>query len=354
MFGPDDYVPILKIKRGEKKALQNIAIPLRSRIIPLLEIVERNSDIAPTVEKHLETAFNDLDSATRPYRRCLLDAREIAPDGASAAAAVFDKAATAGITFTPVTGLSRTTDVEAALRHRSNGIALRLTREEFERGSLTSDIPAFMARHGLRRGEVDLIIDLGPVDQLVQEGVAALATGFLSEVPDQTRWRTLTVSACAFPMSMGGVERRSYSRVERSEWNVWRDHLHANRQNLERLPTYSDCGIQNPSGVEGFDPRLMQVSAAIRYALERHWLLIKGESTRIIQPSEQFPELATQLVYGRFRNDFAGSSHCFGCRGMKAAADQQAGFGSAEVWRRLGTIHHITTVVEALCGLPWP
>ena len=39
---------------------------------------------------------------------------------------------------------------------------------------------------------------------------------------------------------------------------------------------------------------------------------------------------------------------------MKAAADDAAGLGSAEVWRRLGTIHHITTVVEELGALPWP
>jgi hypothetical protein len=211
---------------------------------------------------------------------------------------------------------------------------------------------AFMARHNLSHSEVDLIVDLGPVDHLIREGIEALAAAFLAEVPEKTRWRTLTISGCAFPMSMGGVGRGSYSYVERAEWLVWRDYLFSNRQNLERLPTYSDCGIQHPSGVEGFDPRLMQVSAAIRYGLEEAWLLIKGESTRMTPPSVQFPGLATQLVYGRFRNEFAGSNHCQGCKGMKAAADQEPRFGSAEIWRKLGTIHHITTVVNALSDLP--
>ena len=62
-FGADHYVPVLKVKRGEKKALQTIAAPLRSRITPLLEIVERNPDKASTIARHLDTAFKDLASA---------------------------------------------------------------------------------------------------------------------------------------------------------------------------------------------------------------------------------------------------------------------------------------------------
>ena len=38
-FGPHHYVPVLKIKRGEKKALAAIEPSVRQRITPLLEIV---------------------------------------------------------------------------------------------------------------------------------------------------------------------------------------------------------------------------------------------------------------------------------------------------------------------------
>lgn len=354
IFGPHHYVPVLKVKRGEKKALQDITASVRSRITPLFEIVEWNHKNVPTIDKHLETAFRDLDEAARRYTRCLLDARELEPAGFSAAAAVFEKAAAAGITFTPVTGLSRTADIASALVHRSNGIALRLKREEFEQGSLGRDVREFMVRHGLSHEEVDLIVDLGPVDELVYDGVATLATAFLADVPDKTRWRTFTLAACAFPDSMGGIERNSHSYAERNEWNVWRDELYANRRHLERLPTFSDCGIQHPKGVEGFDPRTMQASAAIRYALQRQWLLIKGAGTRVTPPSQQFPQLASRLVYGRHHVEFFGVRHCPGCAGMAAAADGASGLGSPEAWRRLGTIHHITSTVEGISVLPYP
>lgn len=122
-----------------------------------------------------------------------------------------------------------------------------------------------MNQHGLDLAEVDLIIDLGAVEDLIAQGIVMLTREFMAEVPNHERWRTFTISACAFPKSMGGIERNSYEFVPREEWIAWRDHLYARRDNLPRLPTFGDCGIQHPSGVEGFDPRTMQVSASIRY-----------------------------------------------------------------------------------------
>ena len=189
---------------------------------------------------------------------------------------------------------------------------------------------------------------------MVLDGVTALAQGFLAEIPEPSIWRTLTLSGCAFPKSMKVVHRLAAEHLPRLEWAAWRDSLHKNRIGLERLPAFSDCGIQHSSGVEGFDHTTMTAAAAVRYALGDTWLLIKGESTRVRPTKEQFPELAARLVYGEQRADFIGEGHCRGCAGIKSAADGGPDLGSAGVWRRLGTIHHITRTVEALVGLPWP
>lgn len=351
-FAPDHYVPVLKVKRGEKKALQLITPTLQRRITPLLEIVVRKDD--KDVDAHLNTAFKDLAVSVRPYSRCFLDVREMAADGPSAAREAFSRAAATGMVFTPVTGISRSADVQATLSHRNRGVALRLTRAEFEDGGLSGKLWDFMSLHGLTPEETDLIVDLGPVDDLVTAGVEALTDAFLADVPDHERWRTFIISACAFPSSMGGVNRNSFKTIERADWKAWRDGLYARRRTLPRLPTFSDGAIQHPAGVEGFDFLTMQVSASIRYTSSDDWLLIKGESTKLTLPSTQFPALATQLVFGRFMPDFSGANHCNGCNAMQASALGSAGFGSAEAWRRLGTIHHVTTVLGDLAALPWP
>ena len=350
-FGPDHYIPILKVKRAEKAALGQLSPVLRPRIVPLLEIVERKTE--KTFEGHLETAFRNLADSVKGYPRCFLDVREIEPDGVAAAVAVFARAAAAGIAFTPVTGVTRTVDVDAALGHQDRGLAIRLTRPEFEEGDLNIKIEAFLEKHHVAAHDIDLIVDLGAVDEMIPAGVESLTNAFLDDVPDHASWRTFTVSACAFPISMGGVERHSHQFVERADWIAWRNNLHGRRGQLARLPSFGDCAIQHLQGVEGFDPRTMQVSASIRYAREQDWLLIKGESTRSRLSSLQFQELATRLVYGHLKHCFSGPDHCSGCQSMKEAADGAPRYGSAESWRRLGTIHHLSWVMQQLGSLPW-
>lgn len=349
-FDAGHYVPVLKIKRGEKTALMLVAPSLRSRIVPFLEIVERQPDKSPSL--HLQTAFRGLADSVRAYPRCFLDAHEIAADGPQVAASVFQRATAAGIVFTPVTGISRTVDVAAALAHRAHGLALRVTRAEFNNGNLAANIGGFLNSHRLTPEEVDLIVDLGPVEDLIVDGITALTEALMAEVPHHERWRTFTLSACSFPLSMGIVDRQSHHFVERADWIAW-EALYGRRRELQRLPTFSDTVIQHPIGVEGFDPRIMQVSASVRYTLANQWLLIKGESTWSSLPSTQFPQLATRLVYGHLRSSFAGPDHCAGCLGMKDSADGAGNSGSAEVWRRLGTVHHVSLTTQTLEALPW-
>lgn len=350
----DTYVPVLKNKRGERAALRALAAPVRARILPLLEFVEWRTNERERWQVYVERSFRDLAATVSDYARCWFDTRELSPHGEAATEDIFERAAAEGIAFVPVTGVSRTVDVRPALRHRSGGLALRLTRAELEAGGLGRRIEAFLAQHSIAPEEVDLIIDLGSVNDLVVPGVQLLTAAFLDEIPTLHRWRRASVSGCAFPLSMAGVERRSHDVVERVEWLAWRDGLFASRSRLPRLPDYSDACIQHPLGVEGFDPRIMQVSAAIRYTLLDAWLLIKGESTRRNPPSIQFPDLARQLVHGEHRAFFRGANHCAGCAGMQAAADGAPLYGSAAKWRTLGTIHHLTTIVEQLAALPVP
>ena len=350
-FGADHYVPVLKVKRGEKTALRLIAPAIQPRITPLMEIVKRTNK---TKSDHLDTGFNHLAESIQPYSRCFLDVQEMASDGPEAAEEIFRRATAEGIVFTPVTGISNRVDTAAALMYNAHGTAIRLIRKDFENGTLSRSLQNFMNDHGLTPAETDLIVDLGPVENMIVPGVTALTRAFLAAVPNHDQWRTFTLSGCAFPISMGVVERHSHKLIQRSEWISWRDYMHAQRGSLSRLPTFSDCVIQHPAGVEGFDFRIHQSSATIRYTLDNRWLLIKGVGTRKKLPSEQFPDLAIQLIYGHLNTYFFGKYHCEGCSGIQEAADGMPRLGSLEVWRRLGTIHHITTVVQGLAALTFP
>lgn len=349
VFGVGHYVPVLKVKRGEKKALGLLSSTVRKNVTPLLEVVERTDK---TFDRHLDTAFTGLVDAVYSFDRCFIDTHEIASDGPKATKKVFQRAMDEGIVFTPVVGMSRSAVIKVALEYNENGIALRLMRDEFEAGGLEARIQKFVMQHELVHQDIDLIVDLGPVEELIQPGVEALAAAFFDEIPEQNSWKTLTLSACAFPRSLG-LDAHSNRRIERLDWLAWKSFNNYREAAGLRLPTYSDYAIQHPAGVEGFDPRFMHVSASVRYTNDDSWLLIKGESLRRTSGKLQFKDLATQLVYGHLRSEYAGETHCQGCKSIKAAADGAAGHGSPEVWRRHGTIHHIVTVAKELGALPW-
>lgn len=343
------YVPVLKVKRGEKKALSLLPMAARKRVVPILDIVENPSN-RPLVE-HLGTAFRGLPSSLVGYPRCFIDVREIEDDDPSATDMVLKRAQAEGMRASPVTGITRTNGVAAALAYSAHGLGLRLLRCEFERGNLAFALQSFLGQHGLVPERIDLILDLGAVSDMIAHGISTLTRAFLADIPELTRWRTVSIVACAFPMSMRGVGRHTYKEVDRSEWLSWRDDIHPYQQVCGRTLVFGDYVIQHPAGVENFDPRTMPVSATIRYALDDAWILIKGQSTRVVSARDQFPALATKLVYGRLRARYQGSQHCPGCNWIKAAADGGANLGSPEVWRRLGTIHHICQTLDGLDAL---
>ncbi len=359
-FGPDHYVPVLKVKESEKLAMRRLAPSIAARMTPLLEIVERRAkpakkkgapDAMPTVDQHLTSAFKGLALSVAPFSRYLLDCREIAGDGPAAVVDAFSRAVALGVPFTPVTSIGRAADVRAVMKHNTHGVAIRLSLEEFEAGMVHTKLPRFLGLHDLSPSKVDLIVDLGAVDHMVADGVEVLAGAFLADVPTPEAWRTLTLSACAFPSSMSVVGKNSQTTVERMEWNFWRHALYEQRANLARLPSFSDCGIQHRNGVEGYNPKVMQSSAAIRFAAQTEWLLVKGESIQQ-QGGNQFKALARAV-----RDEPAlaiDAAHCAGCEGVHLAASDPKGFRTLKKWRELGTIHHITLTAGTLGALPWP
>jgi Beta protein len=353
-FGPGHYVPVLKVKRGEKRAVSLLAPQILRGLTPLFEIVET---VGKPLGAHLDNSFKDMARALTNVTHYFLDAKELSPEGSQGARAVFMRARDLGVPFVPVTGIARLFDSVEAVKVATHGLGLRLTRAEFDlgqQGGLASAVDNFMREYNLSESGIDLLLDLGAVDEMISDGVRDLASQFLEAIPNKKRWRTLTILGCAFPKSMSDVDRNSHALVDRNEWLVWRDFLYPARQRLDRMPSFGDCAIQHSAGVERFDPRFMRAAAAVRYCLDSKWLLVKGESTGTTSSSVQFPKLARKIVRGALVEHYAGPTHCAGCDAMLRCAEGGSGLGSPEVWRRLGTIHHLTRTTEQIGSLAWP
>lgn len=348
------YVPALNLKLGEKDALAVLRPSIKENLTPILQVVE-NRDGKPS-HMHIETAFKKIEPALVGLARFFIDPVQISAAGKPGADLTFKKARATGVPFTPVTGPSRdkALTLSALQAVGRTGLAIRVTRQEFESGWLGANFQNFLSQHSLAPASIDLIVDLGPADDMIADGIAALAEAFLSTIPFLSQWSSLTLLASAFPKSMKVVKSQSHKFISREEWVAWRDSLQVASQTNLRPPTFGDWGIQHPLGVEGFDPVTMQASAAIRYADDSQWLLIKGRGTKKSKPSLQMPGLAAQLFSGPLKKHFAGTKHCAGCEMVAAAAQGGPKLSSPTKWRQIGTTHHLTTVVEALQKLPAP
>jgi hypothetical protein len=359
-FGADHYVPVLKTKQGERQALGQISSHLKARLTPILEFDDLPEDPdtgIPTrdLDHHCELILPSLVSGWGTTSQFFLDVGTMVDyaslNGVFGPVYVMDESASAGLQFIPVVGLRRPlTEIGAAIAHGGNGLCLRLTDEDLASLSISADLSRFLSEHHLVYENIDLVVDLASIFGSPAGRVQALSTSYLLALPYIHKWRTLTIAASAFPQNMGVLSRQTSATFERIEWTSW-NALYNQRRALPRLPTFGDYGIQHPVIMEGFDPRYMAASAAIRYTLDREWLLVKGQSTRRMSGTAQYQALAAYLLQ---RPEYMTPSHCSGCHDIELCSQGAAGFGSATPWRRIGTVHHLTHAATQISGLVFP
>lgn len=345
------YFPLVKWKRGEQAAISILAPSVKKKITPIIEVVPIPRDLKTgeqtrSLEAHMDTAVNALEQVWGNSDTFYLDCDEISSDQSAAnvygPGYTFSNASNQGLNFIPVVGLKRDhIQIDEAKKHNKNGLCIRIDLNDLESGTLSSDLEKFIENHNISFSDIDLILDMGSVEEQRSILVENLANTFFRSIPNISAWRNLIMLASAFPTSMGIVQKNGTKQVDRVEWSVWKKIIADSL--FKRLPHFGDYGIQHPDGVEDFNPLYMTPSAAIRYTLDETWLLIKGESMK--QGGAQFRGLSKLLMS---TDNYYGSTHCEGCTGVQQCASGELPAKSLEVWRKLGTAHHYTVVVEQL------
>jgi hypothetical protein len=143
----------------------------------------------------------------------------------------------------PVTGLSRSPAYQSAVKQvvqeQGNGLALRLTSDDFEDADeLEVALMAASAYFELPQNQMDLILDLQSVGNSSAGTIAQMHRANIDLLPNLDRWRTLTVSASAFPLSLMPLQRDQWNVVSRTDWRGWNQIVTGTKQ-AARLPSGS-------------------------------------------------------------------------------------------------------------------
>lgn len=363
MFDYSHYVPILKGKLGEYTALQVLADEIKLGLTPLLEIPPvpwdfENEVESKTIDAHLAPVTERIETAwgtDRPIFVDLtwIDQARLTRDGTHVLTYIFNEGRQKELQLVPVTGLARPDEYQDAVLNAvqldDRGICLRLESADFDDlDNLTVRLEARLRFFDLTPASVDLMLDF---KEIAAELVSTTRLGMmsiLSAIPTANDWRSLTIAASAFPENLTAVSAASEELLPRTEWAVWLG-LFARREKLSRLPSFGDYAISGPDLVE-LDMRLMKMSANLRYTTDSDWLILKGRNVRKYG-YDQFNALCKKLVD---RAEYSGEGFSWGDGYIARCARDEDGPGNATTWRKVGTSHHLTKVVEQIAALAEP
>lgn len=363
MINSNRYVPILKTKAGECRALKDLNVETWQLLTPLLEIQSLPWDYtadapAKTTEKHVEDVGRQLIRHVPKGASVFLDAGALPPEDtmsdASQPLAFLSTGLTeVGVNVAPVVGIDRSDAyVEAAARlGQEAGIAcIRVEAEDLPDmpATLNESLHSLLGRLGLQKTQCVLVLDFAEIHANTVRAVALAASSVIGSLEDATSWHRIVFAGSGMPQTAADLRPGVVSTLPRFEWTVWKT-LVAQSGVLPRVPCFGDYAVTHPE-LPSVDPRLMKMSAKMRYTVEDDWLVARSRNVKDYG-YEQAHELC-ELISSR--DEFRGRGYSAGDKFIMDCAAKDTGPGSATTWVTAGTSQHLEYVARQVASYPVP
>jgi T4 beta protein len=361
-FNERSYVPILLTKRGERRALEAAPAHVGEALRPLFVVPEPDWDFEKkkpkkTENEHLATLPDELIlrwGSEDAFLDMNLLSDTFLPVGMHPLHWVAANAhAVGGLALTPVVTMDSTDDYIAAAAQVvdddiTDDVCLRFSPDAWIQGGSTTDWDYLMSDLGVEPMQVHLVLDLG--DE-VDSSTALVARDELLALPYVNDWASVTVTGTGLPQTLpsGGS---TVHTVPRQEWKIYEALCGSG---LPRTPSFGDYAVNGPEADgPGIDPKVMSMSATLRYTTKNDWLISKGGLYKGTGGKGQgglaVPPAAAALLQ---HQDYLGDAHCaYEPWLISAAAGGPP--GNAETWRKWGTLHHLHVVTDQVASLHGP
>lgn len=363
MFTEKHYVPVLKGKAGEYRALSELSLRSSQSITPLIEIPPlpfdyETEEFTKTMSEHLSSTLENIKNSWGSDLPIFIDYHtidnnDLLTGGIHPIIWLTNELIAAGYQPIPVLYLDELTTVKQYIRTNavslSDGICLRLKSKDWGNPQFAILINNILNDLSLPPSDIHLIIDLEYIYPPQSSTYRLLAQTLINTtIPNINNWKTVTLVGSSFPIDLSGLERNNISDVYRHEWLNWLS-LFQNQASLKRMPSFGDYGISHPE-IPDLDPRFITPSASVRYTISDRWLVFKGISLRNSRVRfSQFHSLADDI---RTHPDYFGRGFSFGDNYIYECADRTTNSGNLTTWRAVGTNHHIEVVVNQISNLP--
>lgn len=355
------YVPILKAKAGELRALREMdpwVNPELQHVRPLIEVIA-GEDLL--VEDRDEKAFDvwlgkqikNL-AAAWPGERAeplMLDTSYAERESTepSVMMDLLRGLRGEGVLVIPVVHLSDSDEFVNEVRRtikltgREGGACIRLTTEDLDDAVAPLNVvaDALTRQLGLQSEQIDLILDFGAISTEDSLSVTSRLARFILPLLATAPWRRLVVASGAFPVNLSAVTAFNFGEIPRFDRSLW---IKLAAMHLNRQLDFGDYAVTHPA---------LQVGAAfaappqLRYTAEASWLVIKGRRSDR-RGHAQFYDLCRELI-NRYPGVVAPATASWGDNYIReAAAEVASGPGNAMTWRAIATSQHIAHVARSV------
>lgn len=261
----------------------------------------------------------------------------------------------ADMAVAPVTGLDRSRAyaeaISASISAR-DGLVIRLRRLDFIGGAtgLRERLDALLAPMKLSPTGVDLVLDLGCLDDSFLERDELNAESMVRALPYLDEWRNLAIVGSGTPREVteARFKRDEITPFRRLEWLIWKELL-ARREHIGRLPAYGDYGVIHPDRIEPIgEPKALPRIPKIIYASRDEQLMIRGHDLR---PAGDDGQLGRLLELLKQNGAWLGPDFSAGDAWFERAARGLDTPGDWGTWKWAGQTHLLTHTSQQLASL---
>ena len=348
-----NYVPVLRLKKGEYLALAELATDVSERICPHF-VVPPPSERDPEQRRVLTPDEIVHESGQRvgrhwPLRPCMLDARHLFgvlgdADSERWLPRLFEIARDANAVAIPTFTLA---DIEGeallgirrAIEVGSIGMALRLSLRDLGDTNLRARVHRACLKLALKPDDCILILDLSNADLSSPELVGEAFVAYYQQVSEIGLWGRVVVEATSYP-EVNPAPAGGEVFLPRNEWLAWKHAATVDgiiRANL----MFGDFAAD--SAKFSFSANQITAIRHYRYSAEAGWLVVRAPKDDKVAPA--MARLASLIVNSEH---FAGAGFSKADRVLFDGAQGAAGPGNASTWRQINTGHHVTRVVSDL------
>jgi hypothetical protein len=349
------YLPLLKSKAGEFKALAKLNPTLKRKIVPLFDITrmeyDHDEDAKPkTIEDHLQKFCKKVITSW-PNNAMFIDSTLVNTEKAGGVPAieyVYAELAKKDIYPMPVvypnSSIAFVESIQTILLfYDVTEIAIRVTIDDITSTDFGKNLDAILESLELPLDKCHVIFDLKDADFSQIDDFAEGILDVLEEFPQLKKWKSFTLAGGAFP-PMSKIKSTS-ELIPRNDWILFNMIVKKfAKSSLNRPINFGDYSIVS-AGYFEFDPKIMSTSANIRYTHNDAWFVVKGKALKKRPDWQQFYGQAETIIKSGY---YLGEHFSAGDLHIKKCANRLTTTGNANIWIEVGSNHHFTKVIADL------